>query len=1099
MSDMTDRTESIFTAAADLASPEERAAYLEQACAGNAALRAQLEALLRAHARTGHLLDQPLPGVAKLATAFECGARSGAVIAGRYKLLEAIGEGGMGAVWVAEQLEPVRRKVALKLIKPGMDTKTVLARFEAERQALAVLDHPNIAKVLDGGVTEAGRPFFVMEYFKGVPITEYCEATRLSLSDRLQLFVQVCAAVQHAHHKGIIHRDLKPSNILVAPYDDLPVPKVIDFGLAKAINQSLTENTLFTAHETVLGTPLYMSPEQAQLNNLDVDTRSDIYSLGVLLYELLTGTTPLERQRVKAAAWEEVKRLIREEEPPRPSTRLSSTEMLPSLAACRQTEPARLTREIRGELDWIVMKSLEKDRNRRYQSANGLAMDLQRHLTGEAILAAPPGIRYRLAKLARRHRAALTTVAAIALLLLGGTAVSLWQAVRATRAENAAELAKADAIRREESERLAHLDAQMQKELAEKAAAAEKLANQQAQKRLRQLEKITVVLGSIFRKLDPRDVADEKRPLQLLLLENLDQAAAQLEGESIGDPLSVAAVQDTFGRSLVALGAPEKAIVLQEKALATRRAVLGRDDNLTLENMYDLSIAYREAGKPDLAVPLFEEILKLRKAHGPEDRETLRAMNNLAQAYSDTNRLNLSIPLFEESFRLHKAKFGPDDRGTLLVMQDLALAYDEAGKLDPAVRLFEEALALARARLGADHPTTLIIMSNLGATYKDAGKFDLALPLLQETVRLNKARFGSEHPDTTASLDNLGLTYQAAGKLDLAIPLLQQSLEVRKSQLGPEHPRTVKSMNNLALAYWAVGQKKLAVPLLEEAVKIQKARHHPDNSDTLQVVVNLANTYIGTQEMDKAIPLLEDVMRRQESRQVPPGYPRAGGGPRQAGKPIWEDPITLNAADHLALCYLRTGRPRDALPLLEEAYRGSKDPRYAEIGQLLLEAYEKSGEGAKLARLVREMLAETRATLPAGSPQLATELAHYGGSFLNLKMGAEAEPLLRECLAIRQKVEPDGWSSFNAQSMLGEALLDQKKYTAAEPLLLAGHEGLKNRQAQIPPGSKTRLTKAAMRLIQLYEATGRKEDAAKLREAGDSHFREDNTEKKSSK
>jgi serine/threonine protein kinase len=319
----------------------------------------------------------------------------GTVIAGRYKLLEEIGEGGMGSVWVAEQNQPVRRKVALKLIKAGMDSKSVLARFEAERQALVLMDHPNIAKVLDGGLTETGRPFFVMEYVKGVPITEYCEATRLSVSERLQLFAHVCQAVHRAHQKGIIHRDLKPSNILVAPYDDKPVPKVIDFGLAKAMHQSLTERTLHTAHGTVLGTPLYMSPEQAQLNNLDVDTRSDIYSLGVLLYELLTGSTPLEKQRLKAAAWDEIRRIIREEEPPRPSTRLSSCQALASLAASRQTEPARLTKMIRGELDWIAMKALEKDRSRRYETANSLAMDIQRYLAGDPVLAAPPSARYR--------------------------------------------------------------------------------------------------------------------------------------------------------------------------------------------------------------------------------------------------------------------------------------------------------------------------------------------------------------------------------------------------------------------------------------------------------------------------------------------------------------------------------------------------------------------------------------------------------------------------------------------------------------------------------------------------------------------------------
>ena len=410
-------------------------------------------AVVSPHAAPGRR-DGPPPDDPRQTAAYVPSEQPGTVIAGRYKLLEAIGEGGMGTVWVAEQTQPVRRKVALKLIKPGMDSKSVLARFEAERQALAVMDHPNIAKVLDGGLTETGRPFFVMEYVKGVPITEYCDATRLSVPERLQLFVQVCQAVQHAHQKGIIHRDLKPSNILVAPYDDRPVPKVIDFGLAKAMHQSLTELTLHTAHETVLGTPLYMSPEQAQLNNLDVDTRSDLYSLGVLLYELLTGTTPLEKQRFKEAAWDEIRRIIREEEPPRPSMRLSSSQALPSLAAGRQMEPARLTKLVRGELDWIVMKSLEKDRTRRYETANGFAMDVQRYLAGEPVLAAPPSARYRLRKFARKHRAALTTAAAMILLLLAGAAFSTWQAVRATRAEAAARAAEQDAeAKRAEAER----------------------------------------------------------------------------------------------------------------------------------------------------------------------------------------------------------------------------------------------------------------------------------------------------------------------------------------------------------------------------------------------------------------------------------------------------------------------------------------------------------------------------------------------------------------------------------------------------------------------------------------------------------------------
>jgi serine/threonine protein kinase len=414
------RVKELFVAVLDLPDPQARQAFLERECASDADLRQRLEALLKAHENPASVLDRPLAAVgSEEAAAMSSPAPAnepattcyrgpaedvGSIISGRYKLLEQIGEGGMGAVWVAEQTQPVRRKVALKLIKAGMDSKTVLSRFEAERQALALMDHPNIAKVLDGGTTENGRPFFVMEYVKGVPFTRYCDDTRLSIAERMVLFVPVCHAVQHAHQKGIIHRDLKPSNILICLYDGKPVPKVIDFGLAKAMHQPLTEHTLHTAHGAMLGTPLYMSPEQAEFNNLDVDTRTDIYALGVILYELLTGTTPLEKQRFQKAAWHEILRLIKEEEPPRPSARLSGSGSLPSVAAQRQLEPVKLAKLVRGELDWIVMKCLEKDRSRRYDTANGLARDVERYLADEVVEARPPSAGYRLRKLVRRNK-----------------------------------------------------------------------------------------------------------------------------------------------------------------------------------------------------------------------------------------------------------------------------------------------------------------------------------------------------------------------------------------------------------------------------------------------------------------------------------------------------------------------------------------------------------------------------------------------------------------------------------------------------------------------------------------------------------------------
>lgn len=423
----------LFAEALEQADPQARAAFLERACQGDPALRERIDRLLAQHENASAFLEsspvQLEPTIDGPAT-----ERPDTVI-GPYKLLEHIGEGGMGTVWMAQQTEPVKRVVAVKLIKAGMDSRQVIARFEAERQALALMDHVNIARVLDVGTTGAGRPYFVMDLVKGVPITKYCDEHHLTPRQRLELFIPVCQAVQHAHQKGIIHRDLKPSNVLVALYDGKPVPKVIDFGVAKATGQRLTDKTLVTGFGALVGTPEYMSPEQANINQLDIDTRSDIYSLGVLLYELLAGSPPFTRKDLEKAGMLEMLRVIREQEPSKPSTKLSTAEGLPTLAANRGTEPARLTKLVRGELDWIVMKALEKDRSHRYETANGFAMDVQRCLANEPVQACPPSAGYRFRKFARRNRGTLATVAVVSLALVLGTVVSTWQAVRARQAE----------------------------------------------------------------------------------------------------------------------------------------------------------------------------------------------------------------------------------------------------------------------------------------------------------------------------------------------------------------------------------------------------------------------------------------------------------------------------------------------------------------------------------------------------------------------------------------------------------------------------------------------------------------------------------------
>ena len=563
----------------------------------------------------------------------------GSVIAGRYKLREEIGEGGMGSVYLAEQLQPVKRRVALKLIKVGMDSKAVLARFGSERQALALMDHPNIAKVLDAGTTETGRPFFVMELVKGIPLTDYCDQHRLGLLERLTLFRQICSAVQHAHQKGIIHRDLKPSNILVESHDGTPVPKVIDFGLAKATSGlQLTEQSLYSAFGTVAGTPLYMAPEQATFNAIDVDTRADIYALGVILYELLTGSTPIQRETFQKAALDEMLRLIREVEPPTPSSRISTSENAAESRrhAADRAVAAGPVRAGRPRLD--------RDEGPGEGTATALRV-ADRVFAGHRTVfepragdAGPPTAAYRFRKFVRRNRPQVVAASLVLLALVGGiigTTLGLFEARRQTA------------------------EANRQKPIAVA--------------RLTQIEKANEILGSIFKDLNPKNEEKDGKPLVARLGERLDQATAQIEGEAIGDPLTVARMQNTLGESQLGLGYPEKAITLLTKARATFTAQLGPDHPDTLDSMNDLAVGYQDAGKLDRALPLFEETLALRKSKlGPDHPDTLRSMNNLAGAYKDAGQLDRALPLFEETLALAKSKLGPDHPDTLTSMNNLA-------------------------------------------------------------------------------------------------------------------------------------------------------------------------------------------------------------------------------------------------------------------------------------------------------------------------------------------------------------------------------------------------------------------------------------------
>ncbi len=557
------------------------------------------------------------------------GSLMGQVIAGRYRLIGVLGEGGMGTVYRAEQTQPVRRPVALKLIRVGLDSRAVLARFDAERQALALMDHPNIARVYDGGTTAAGQPFFAMELVSGVPITDYCDLKRLPLRARLELFVAVCQAVQHAHQKGIIHRDLKPSNVLVTEVDGRPTPKVIDFGVAKATEFSLTDLSLADTG-AIVGTPTYMSPEQADPSSMDIDTRTDIYALGVILYELLAGSPPIDAKSFKRAGVLEMLRMVREVDPPSPSTRLSKTDDLPGIAANRGLEPAQLRRALRGDLDWIVLKALEKDRTRRYETANGFAADVVRHLASEPVRAAPPGRAYRMRKFARKHRGAVIAAGLVVFTLLAGI-------VGTTLG-----LIAADARRRE----------------AETNLAFATRGNE--------------ILGSIFEGLDPHANYATVAEFSGALRDGVKKAVRELDGAAIGDPLVVAAMQVKLGQSLTALGETPDAIVVLKKSLETRKPRLGPDHPDTLQSLSGLAEAYGLAGKLDLAIPLYKEALKLKKAKlGPDHPETLQCMNNLALAYTYARKLDLAIPLHEETLKLRKAKLGPDHLNSLESMNNL--------------------------------------------------------------------------------------------------------------------------------------------------------------------------------------------------------------------------------------------------------------------------------------------------------------------------------------------------------------------------------------------------------------------------------------------
>jgi serine/threonine protein kinase/tetratricopeptide (TPR) repeat protein len=1126
------KVRAVFLAAVEKSSSGEQEAYLDQACAEDVTLRQRVEVLLRAHARSNSLVDDLASNHDAVIEEPSVSERPGAAI-GPYTLLERIGEGGFGAVFTAEQTHPVRRKVALKVLKPGMDTRQVVARFEAERQALALMNHPNIAQIFDGGETTSGRPYFVMELVPGTPVTEFCDNNHLSLRQRLDLFVSVCCAVQHAHQKGIIHRDLKPSNILVTTHDTSSVVKVIDFGIAKATSQPLTDKTLHTNHSQMIGTPMYMSPEQAQMSGLDIDTRTDIYALGVLLYELLTGTTPFDKDRLCTATFDEMRRIIREEEPPKPSERLTTLGQAATTASMkRATDPIRLTQLLRGELDWIVMKALEKDRNRRYDNAGALAADVQRYMKHEAVHACPPTLGYQIRKFVRRHRGPVLAVSLVLLTLVAGIVGTTAGMMRAERLRVRAEMAETEAI--------------TQRDKAVAAGDAERLAKESAQKRLVQIEKGNGILKSIFKNLNPQVEEREGKPLRALLGEGLQTAVKQLELNLLDDPMTTAQLQYTLGVSLLGLGYPEQSVAvlnkaratfaqcegpdhrdtlrsmiglangyaelgwaddalrLREETLALQRASLGSADIDTLQTMNNLCCSYAELGRPDDALKLGEQTLALRKEKlGPNHPDTLESMHNLANSYAATGRSTEALQLREETLQLCKAKRGPNHPQTLRGMSNLALSYGALGRGEDAVKLHGETLTLRKTTLGADHPDTLRSMNHLASSYAALGRYADAATLNEETLKLRKTKLGPNHPETLDSMHHLAENYDALGRDDDALKLREETLARRQAVQGSDHPNTLATMTNVAKRYDVLGRHEEAVTLREETLALRRATLGRDHVDTLKNMLDLADGYGKLGRAGEAQKLRQDIRDIQRLNALVRTQKelfnlKVGNDKWEIALPMLEKSVDLSKAalgpDHptafammnnVARCLQRLGKPELALPWAQQAAAGIEQRNFQdEYSELIVDSlcacHEQLKQYDQAEVWRRKWVAIVKQRSGEESARYGELLSSLGWSLIQQQKWSEAESVLRESLAIHQKNGTSNWSSFHTQALLGSALIGQEKYVEAEPQLLQAYERM---DAARSNGSdlKLPLTEPLGLLVRLYDAWGQTDRASEWR------------------